>query len=712
MPKLMNLSVDGNGIAHLVLNNPEERMNTISALFFEEFMSILDGIEKEGKAKGLIIESSKPGVFVAGADIKWLKDLKTPEQCSDFAKMAHLPFNRLEDLKIPTVAAIGGVCLGGGLELALACRWRVCADHKSVQLGLPEVKLGVLPGGGGTQRLTAVAGIKTALELACAGKSVAPADALKLGIIDALVPPAELAAAAADFLKKKIEAGEDWRRPWHKEDYRYGVNDEEKNAESRKKLLEMVRQMTLKQTKGHVRAPMKIIDAVEEGASNGFRAGLKKEQEGFAEVLCSPEARSLIDLFLMQNAMSKVYGSKDRSIKPAEIKKVGVLGAGLMGSGIAHSFILAGKKVVMKDISDEALNRGVKSIEGILMQGVKKGKMTEEKAKGIMALLQPTKSYDDFRDVDMVVEAVFEDMDLKHKTIEEVEKYIPENCILASNTSSLAISDLAKASQRPELMVGMHYFSPVNKMPLLEIIRGKKTAEKTTVTAVAASHATKKLPIVVNDGYGFYTTRIVAAYLVEALNCLNDGADVKTIDEALVGYGMPVGPITLMDEVGHDVGEHVCKIMQGVFPDRFSDELTKVTVDNGRLGRKNGKGFFLYEGGKKLGVDESAYALFKSRKQTGITKEEVLDRVVMYLLNEVALCMGEGIVTEPLDAEIGMIFGIGFPPFRGGPLHAIDQMGVETAVQKLAALEAKWGPRFKAAPYLVNAAKEKKILYS
>ena len=712
MPKLMKLTVDESGIAHLVLDNPNERMNTLSALFIEEFLSVLDEIEKDKSLKGLVVESAKPGVFVAGADIKWLKDLKTPQQCKSFAELAHEPFNRLEDLKMPTVAAIGGVCLGGGLELALACRWRVAADHKSVQIGLPEVKLGVLPGGGGTQRLTALVGIKIALELACAGKSVQPAEALKLGIIDAIVPLEELAVAATDFLKKKIDLGEDYSRPWHSADYRYGSSNEEKDTESRKKLFGIVRQMTIKQTKGHVRAPMKIIDAVEEGAANGFRAGLKKEQAVFAEVLCSPEAKSLVDLFLMQNAMAKVYGSKDRTIKPADVKKVGVLGAGLMGSGIAHSIIVTGRKVVMKDVNDEALNRGFKSIEGILLQDVKKGKMTEDKAKGIVELLQLTKSYEDFRDVDMVIEAVFEDMDVKHKTIEEVEKYIPEHCILASNTSSLAITELAKASKRPELMIGMHYFSPVNKMPLLEIIKGKNTAEKTTVTAVSVSHATQKIPIVVNDGYGFYTTRIVATYLAEALRCLSDGADVKTIDDALVGYGMPVRPITLMDEVGHDVGAHVLTIMSGVFPERFSDDLTKVTVADGRMGRKNGKGFFIYEGGRRLDVDESVYALFRSRKKTDLSKEEIVDRVVMNLLNEVAFCMSEGIVTEPLDAEIGMIFGIGFPPFRGGPLHAIDHMGVERAVKTLASLEAKWGSRFKAAPYLVSAALEKRSLFN
>lgn len=711
MAKLMHLTVDEAGIAHLILNNTDERVNAISALFMEEFLNILENVESNKSIRGLIIESSKPGIFVVGADINWLQTLKTPENCAAFAVAAQVPFTRLEDLNLPTVAAINGICLGGGLELALACRWRVAADHGAVQIGLPEVKLGVIPGGGGTQRLSAWTGIKNALDLACSGKSVKPAEALKLGIIDALFPPEALAEAAVDFLREKIRSGEDYRRTWHRDDYRYGLSEEEQDAGWQKNLFEASRQVTLKKTKGHVRAPMKIIDAVEAGATQGFRAGLQREQAVFAEVLCSPEAKCLIDLFLMQNAMTKVYGSTDRSIKPADIKMVGVLGAGLMGSGIVHSIIASGRKAVIKDVSDEALNRGVQSIRGIIEQGIKKGKMTEDKAREILSLLQVTNSYEEFRDVDMVIEAVFEDMDLKHKTIQEVEQYIPERAILASNTSSLAITDLAKVSKRPEQLIGMHYFSPVNRMPLLEIIKGKQTAEKTTVTAVALAHATRKLPIVVNDGYGFYTTRIVATYLIEALRCLNDGADVETLDDVLVEYGMPVGPITLLDEVGHDVGAHVLTIMQKVFPVRFSDELTKVTVKDGRLGRKNGRGFYLYTGGKKQGVDESVYPLFKSRKTTVLSREEIQDRVMMNLLNEVGFCIGEGIVTNPLDVEMGLIFGIGFPGFRGGPLHAIDQMGVERAVEKLASLEAKWGTRFKPAPYLVSAAKEKKILF-
>ncbi len=709
MAKLMQLKLDGDGIAHLILDNPDERVNVLSALFIEEFLDILSQIEKDGRIKGLILESAKPGVFVAGADIKWLKSLKTAEDCRSFAINAHVPFNRLEDLKMPTIAAINGVCLGGGLELAMACRWRVALEHKSVQIGLPEIKLGVLPGGGGTQRLTALVGIQNALQLACAGKTLRPEEALRLGLIDAILPSQGFVDEAKKYLVEKIESGTDYRRPWHDPDYRYGVNQEEKNPEARKKIFETSRQLTLKQTKGHVRSPMKIIDAVETGAEKGFRAGLLAEQAVFAEVLCSPEARGLVDLFLMQNAMTKVYGSKDRSIKPADVKKVGVLGAGLMGSGIAHSLIAVGKKVVLKDISEEALNRGVQSIRGIFNQDVQKGRMSETKANEIMSLLETTLDYEVFRDVDMVIEAVFEDMALKQKTVREVEKYIQKHCIFASNTSSLAITELAKASERPENFIGTHYFSPVNRMPLLEIIKGGKTSELTVVTAVSIAHATRKLPIVVNDCYGFYTTRAVGAYLIEAMRCLNDGADVGVIDSAMMDYGFPVGPITLLDEVGHDVGAHVLTIMKQAYPERFSDELTKVTVADGRLGRKNGRGFYVYEGGKKKGIDETVYSLFKSREDRKMVKEEIVERIVMNLLNEVGFCMGENIVTNLVDAEMGLVFGIGFPPFRGGPLHAMDEIGAGRVVETLSQLEAKWGSRFKAAPYIIQAAKDHKV---
>ncbi len=709
MAKLMQLKLDGDGIAHLILDNPDERVNVLSALFIEEFLDILSQIEKDGRIKGLILESEKPGVFVAGADIKWIKSLKTAEDCRSFAINAHVPFNRLEDLKMPTMAAINGVCLGGGLELAMACRWRVALEHKSVQIGLPEIKLGVLPGGGGTQRLTALVGIQNALQLACAGKTLRPEEALRLGLIDAILPSQGFVDAARKYLMEKIESGTDYRRPWHDPDYRYGVNQEEKNPEARKKIFETSRQLTLKQTKGHVRSPMKIIDAVETGAEKGFRAGLLAEQAVFAEVLCSPEARGLVDLFLMQNAMTKVYGSKDRSIKPADVKKVGVLGAGLMGSGIAHSLIAVGKKVVLKDVSEEALNRGVQSIRGIFNQDVQKGRMSETKANQIMSLLETTLDYEVFRDVDMVIEAVFEDMALKQKTIREVEKYIQKHCIFASNTSSLAITELAKASERPENFIGTHYFSPVNRMPLLEIIKGGKTSEQTVVTAVSLAHATKKLPIVVNDCYGFYTTRAVGAYLIEAMRCLNDGADVGVIDSAMMDYGFPVGPITLLDEVGHDVGAHVLTIMKQAYPERFSDELTKITVADGRLGRKNGRGFYVYEGGKKKVIDETVYSLFKSREDRKMVKEEIVERIVMNLLNEVGFCMGENIVTNSVDAEMGLVFGIGFPPFRGGPLHAMDEIGAGRVVETLSQLVAKWGSRFKAAPYIIQAAKDHKV---
>jgi len=557
---LIEYTVDQEGIGHLVFDNPNEKVNSLSSQFIEEFLAILDQVASDSHIRGLILESAKPGVFIAGADIKWLKNLKTRDECYNFARSTYSPFNRLEKLKIPTLAAINGICLGGGLEIALACKWRVVVDHTSVQIGLPEVILGVIPGGGGTQHLSALIGLQNALQLSTTGKSIKGSEAQTIGLVDAVLPAENFNQTARQFLLDKIDSNEDISRPWFRDNFQYGIDNNEKNPQFRTKMFTIARDMVLKQTKGHMPAPMMVIDAVEKGTTEGFKAGLQAENDAFAEVLCSPEARSMIDLFLMQNAIKKVYGSEDQSIKPADIKKVGVLGAGLMGSGIAHSAIMSGYHVVLKDISQEALDKGSYSIRGILANNVERGRMTKEKIDRIMSLLETTTGYDAFKDVDMIIEAVFENLELKHTVITDIEKYIPQHCIVASNTSSLAITELARVSKRPENFIGLHYFSPVNRMPLLEMIRGEMTSDQTIVSSVAFAQATRKLPIVVNDCYGFYTSRSVAAYIREALQCLNDGATVEDIDDAMSEFGMPVGPTTLLDEVGHDVGAHVLSV--------------------------------------------------------------------------------------------------------------------------------------------------------
>jgi len=701
--KLMQYTVDSNGIGHLVFDNPDEKMNSLSRQFMDEFMAVLDLIESDSAVKGVILESAKPGVFFAGADIKWLKELNSPEECHTFAQAAHTPFDRLEQVKIPTLATINGICLGGGFELALACTWRIAVDHRAVQIGLPEVKLGVIPGGGGTQRLPALVGIQKALQMAATGKSLKAGEALQIGVVDAVLPAENFAEDAKKFLTDKIAAGTAVERPWLSAEFRYGTTDDEKNPAVQKKIFGAARQMALKQTKGHMPAPLKVIDAIEAGAMNGFAAGLEAEAKIFGDILWSNEARSLIDLFIMQGDIRRVYGAEDRSIKTANIKKVGVLGAGLMGSGIAHSAIAAGYKVVLKDISEEALAKGVNSIRGILTKAVEKGRMTDEKMQKMLSLLETSTEYASFSDADMVIEAVFEDVSIKHMVIREIEEHIPRHCIFASNTSSIAITELANVSKHPENFIGMHYFSPVDRMPLLEIIRGKMTSDRTVVTSVAFAHKTRKMPIIVNDCYGFYTTRIVAAYIREALQCLNDGATVDDIDGAMADFGMPVGPITLLDEVGHDVGEHVLTIMKNAYPVRFSDDLTRVTVSDNRYGRKNQRGFYFYEGGKKNGVDESVYALFTERRAGILRREDIQERIVMSLINEVGFCMGENIVTNYNDAEIGLIFGIGFPPFRGGPLHYVDFYGIGNLFDTLIKLEMAWGKRFSPAPFWSDA---------
>jgi enoyl-CoA hydratase/carnithine racemase len=587
--KLVRYNIDENGIGHVVFDNPDERVNSISERFITQFMRILDQVERDSDVKALVLESAKPGVFVAGADIKWLQNLKTPEDCLQFARAAQLPFNRLEAFRIPTLAAINGICLGGGLELALSCTWRVAMDHPSVQLGLPEVNLGVIPGGGGTQRLPALIGVGNALPLITTGKSLKIKESLAMGLIDAVLPADNFSEGATQFLLDKVKADEDIRRPWRAEDFRYDIGTEE----SLETLCDATRQIVLKQTNGHSPARLKVIDVIKTGAEAGFQAGLKAENDAFAELLAGTEAKSLIYLFLTQAVMRKVYGSENRSIKPAELKKVGILGAGQMGHGIAHGAIMAGYKVVLKDVKQEYVDKGAGAIRAILSKNVEKQKMTSEKMEEVMSLLEPTIDYNAFRDVDIVIEAVFED-----------------------------------------------------------------------------------------------------------------------IDGAMTEFGMPVGPITLLDEVGHDVGAHVLSIMQKAHPERFSDELAQLTVKDNRLGRKNQRGFFAYEGiSKKTGIDESVYALFADRKHLTLSREEIRTRIVMALINEVGFCLSENILTNYNDAEIGLIYGIGFPPFRGGPLHYIDHRGAGEIVNSLRTLENEWGSRFTPSPSLVEAAEKGTVFF-
>lgn len=589
MLKLVRYNIDENGIGHVVFDNPDERVNSISERFITQFMRILDQVERDSDVKALVLESAKPGVFVAGADIKWLQNLKTPEDCLQFARAAQLPFNRLEAFRIPTLAAINGICLGGGLELALSCTWRVAMDHPSVQLGLPEVNLGVIPGGGGTQRLPALIGVGNALPLITTGKSLKIKESLAMGLIDAVLPADNFSEGATQFLLDKVKADEDIRRPWRAEDFRYDIGTEE----SLETLCDATRQIVLKQTNGHSPARLKVIDVIKTGAEAGFQAGLKAENDAFAELLAGTEAKSLIYLFLTQAVMRKVYGSENRSIKPAELKKVGILGAGQMGHGIAHGAIMAGYKVVLKDVKQEYVDKGAGAIRAILSKNVEKQKMTSEKMEEVMSLLEPTIDYNAFRDVDIVIEAVFED-----------------------------------------------------------------------------------------------------------------------IDGAMTEFGMPVGPITLLDEVGHDVGAHVLSIMQKAHPERFSDELAQLTVKDNRLGRKNQRGFFAYEGiSKKTGIDESVYALFADRKHLTLSREEIRTRIVMALINEVGFCLSENILTNYNDAEIGLIYGIGFPPFRGGPLHYIDHRGAGEIVNSLRTLENEWGSRFTPSPSLVEAAEKGTVFF-
>jgi len=629
---------------------------------------------------------------------------------------------RLEELgrRKPVVAAIHGAALGGGLEVALACTYRIVSDDRRTQLGQPEVQLGVIPGAGGTQRLPRLVGIAQALDLILTGKSVRASKARKLGLVDEVVPKAillevarrraaELAAGTLVPRRSRIDLSGGLPRILR------GVTQPqvlqevalEDNPIGRRILFHEARKTLRKKTRGHYPAPEKALEAVRAGIEDGAEAGYRAEAERFGELVVGDVARHLVEIFFATQELKKDTGVDDPAVKPARVEKMGMLGAGLMGAGIAYVAAEAGIPVRLKDRDDAALGRGLRQIAGILDERVTRRRLTDREREEKLALVSGTTDYSGLRGCDVVVEAVFEDPGVKQTTLREVEREAPE-AIFASNTSSIPIGRIAEAAQRPGKVVGMHFFSPVDKMPLLEVIRAKATDAQTVATVVALGKRIGKTVIVVNDGPGFYTSRILGPYLNEASYLLLEGVAVDEIDSALVEFGFPVGPLQLLDEVGIDVGSKVAHIMRDAFGDRMKPpEGFERIAASGRLGRKAKKGFYRYEGGKKgtKEVDETVYELLGGVRRGAVPREEIAERCVLQMVNEAAHCLGEGILRSARDGDVGAIFGLGWPPFRGGPFRYADSLGTSHLAERLSAYQARFGMRFQPAPLLSEMAR-------
>ncbi len=730
------LSYDvANGVAVITVDQPGAPVNTLSPDVGAAFSDLLLQAERDPEVRAVVFISGKKDNFVAGANIDFLQTLKTPAEVEALSRNAHAEFDRLEAYSKPVVAAIHGACLGGGLEWALACHYRIVTDSPKSVVGLPETQLGLIPGAGGTQRLPALIGAEAALDLILTGKNVKPSKAKKLGLVDEVVPvpmlkdlalkrAAELAAgtlkverphqgfkAVARSGKKKGLAGI-FQGLISKDLWKEAALED--NPLGRKVMFDQAKKQLLKKTRGKYPAQEKALQVIRVGLESGRKAGLEAEARAFGELVFTDVSRRLVEIFFATTALKKENGTSNPNLKPREVKKVGVLGGGLMGGGIAYvAGVLQGVPVRVKDRDDAGAGRALRQVQTVLDERVKRRSLTPRESNAKLANVTAGTDYSGFKSVDLVIEAVFEDLKLKHQVIAEVEAVTGENTIFASNTSSLPIGELAKGSKRPSQVIGMHYFSPVHKMPLLEIITHPGTAEWVTATCVDVGKKQGKTVIVVNDGPGFYTSRILAPYMNEAAYLLAEGADIVQLDKALVDFGFPVGPITLLDEVGIDVAQKVGPIMEAAFGKRMAaPKALEGVVSDGRLGRKTNKGFYLYEGGKKKEVDPNVYLLLPHGKdRKSLDPAEMAERVALQMVNEAIRCLGEGILRSPRDGDVGAIFGLGFPPFLGGPFRYADAVGPAHLLRKLEHYQDKYGERFTPAPLLGEKGRAGKGFY-
>jgi 3-hydroxyacyl-CoA dehydrogenase/enoyl-CoA hydratase/3-hydroxybutyryl-CoA epimerase len=712
------------GVALLTFDAPGESVNVISPAMGEELRAAWPTLMSDPAVKAVVLTSAKKDNFFAGAQIEYLQSLATVADATRAARDLQKMFDEIQYARKPVVVAIHGGCMGGGTEMALACHYRVASTDKKTKLGLPEILIGVFPGGGGTQRLPRLIGVQAALDMILTGREVAATKALRMGLVDEAVPQAILLEVAR---KRALEFAGGKRLPRRGVDalvdkLRRGKPDPqvltalalEQNPVGRMVLFGQASKMAEQKSRGNYPAVAKAIQSVRYGLDNGMERGLLKEAELFGECCVTDVSHQLTTIFFAQRALKKDPGVDDAAVKPHDVKLVGLLGGGLMGGGIAYvTTALARLPVRIKERDDAGLGRGLSYVRQVLDQRVRRRSISRLERDEQMARVTGSTEYRGFRKCDVVVEAVFEDLEVKHRVVRELEAVVKPTCVLASNTSTLPISSIAEASARPENVVGMHYFSPVEKMPLLEVIRGKRTCDVAVATAVALGKKQGKTVIVVNDGPGFYTSRILAPYLNEAAWLLSEGADIHAVDEALVDWGFPVGPLQLIDEIGLDVVAHAAKTMLAAFGEKMTQpEGLQRILDDKRLGRKNRRGFYLYppEDGKKKAakrVDETIYDLSpQGRRRKALPVDDVVQRLNLRFCNEAALCLQEGIVRGPRDGDVGAIFGLGYPPFRGGPFRWMDAVGAAEVVRRLRIYEQRLGVRFTPAPILLDMAQK------
>jgi len=695
----ITLTFERDGFATLTFDRAGSSANVFDVATLHELDAHLATLEKRSDLRGVILVSAKSKIFVAGADLNAFAGATTA-QLGDIVDLGHRVFRRLETLKIPSVAAINGVCLGGGCELALACDWRVGSTDKSTKIGLPETQLGILPAWGGSVRLPRLIGLPQALGIILTGKQLVAQQALKVGMIDDVAHPEYLVAAARQQLTKG-------KRPTPAP---RGVMN---SALLRPIVVAKARKDVLAKTRGHYPAPLKAIEAAVGALGQPLETGLAIEKAAFLSLVQTSECHSLMSIFFLQERAKKLK-APDADGAALPVKRVAVIGAGVMGAGIAQWTSSRGYPTLLKDVAPDALAKGLKSADKILQDGVKKKKLTSAEATAALDRITPVAGEVPLAGVDLVIEAAVEKLELKQKIFQQLEQRSGAQTVLATNTSALSIDAIAGGLADPTRVVGIHFFNPVHRMQLVEIVRGPRTSPAALDTALTFVKAIGKLPVLVKDSPGFLVNRILLPYMVESVRLFNEGVDVTRLDRLMLDFGMPMGPLRLTDEVGLDVAQHVAADLQNRLakPVPINDTLVKM-IEKGWLGKKSGTGFYVFP--KEKGAKESpnGQLAFLQTNGKGRAQDDATlrDRMVLVMVNEAARCLEEGVVAAPEDVDFGMIFGTGWAPFRGGPLRYADARGVADVVAQLRKLQTDVAPYFEPCAKLVNMAQSQARFY-
>jgi 3-hydroxyacyl-CoA dehydrogenase/enoyl-CoA hydratase/3-hydroxybutyryl-CoA epimerase len=709
--KTLKFETDADGVATVTLDDPSKPMNVVSPQWIDEFIETIERIAADPGIKGAIITSAKPA-FMAGADLKFLYGLMgtvTRRQAFEFSEKASMRMHRrMETCGKPFVAAINGLALGGGYELTLACHYRVITDDPKAVVGLPEVTVGLLPGSGGTQRLPRMIGIEKSLPVLLEGKPVGPAEALKLGMVDAVVPGASLMQAARRWILESADP----IRAWDKKGYRTSgglLNAAVANVMSFQPAAIGAK------TQYNYPAPIAILDCVFEGTLMPFDKALRLESKYFAKLLLEPVARNLIRTTFINKGEATKLTRRPKDVPQSKVRKLGVLGAGMMGAGIAHVAAGAGMEVVLLDSSVDLAEKGKGVSAKLLKKAVERGQKSQSAADESLARIETTERYADLAQCDLVIEAVFEDTQIKADVTRKAEAVIPEEAIFASNTSTLPITGLAKSFTKPAQFIGLHFFSPVERMPLVEVIVGEKTSQPTLARSLDFIAQLKMTPIIVRDSRGFYTSRVFQTFIHEGMRMLEDGVAPALIENAAKFAGFPVGPLALADEVTIELPWRIVKEAEAALGEKFVrpcayEVMRRMLEECKRPGKRHGKGFYDYpDGGTKRLWSGLKEAFPPSAAQPSV--DELKQRLLYIQAIETARCLEEGVVTHPADADVGSLLAWGFPAWTGGPLSLIDTVGIKEFAARCQDMAERYGPRFSPSPWLTGRAARGEAFY-